>query len=342
MLQIAIIVKNYRNKLMGLVQGLGLIVVLTILAQRLTEYPLLSIMGSMVIAILLGFAWRIVMEVPASADKGINFAAKNFLKIGVVLIGIRLDITQLLASGPKIILLDAIVIVFTITFFWWMGKRLSVTRRLAALIGVGTAVCGASAIAAVAPLIHSDDDETALSVAIIALLGTLEAVIYIIFHPFLNLSPYAYGVLAGSTLHEVGHVVTAAIVGGKSSMEIAVLTKLGRVALLIPVALVMGYLFNRNKKAQGNETPKPVIPWFILGFLTFSLINSLNILAHDVEQTILNVSIILLTMAMAGLGLNVETKLLRRVGTRSLLLGAVGTLALAVLGRSLITLLQIA
>lgn len=328
---------------MGWVQGLGLTLVLTLLARQLTGLPLLSIMGTMVIAILLGIAWRIVMEIPLAASQGISFAAKNILKLGVALMGIRLDINVLLASGHKVILLDILVIAFTITFFWWIGRRLSLTKRMASLIGVGTAVCGASAIAAVAPLIEADDDEIALSVAVIAVLGTLEALAYIIIHPVLHLSPYAYGVLTGSTLHEVGHVVAAAMVGGKASAEIAILVKLGRVALLIPVALIIGCLFNRKPMASGDRCRKQLpVPWFVLGFLGFSLVNSLNLLAPVVEEFILKVSIFLLTMAMAGLGLNVETQLFQRIGSRSLLAGVIGSIALALLGGTLLAVLHIA
>lgn len=339
MSQETILLRSRENKYNGLVQGSGLTLVLAVLAQQLTDFPFLSIMGTMVIAILLGIAWRIVMEIPVAATRGINFAAKSLLKLGVALMGIRLNINELLVYGPKIILLDVLVITFTITFFWWMGRRLSLTGRLTSLIGVGTAVCGASAIAAVAPLIGADDDETALSVAIIAILGTFQTLIYIVLYPQLQLSPYVYGVLTGATLHEVGHVVAAAMVGGKVSAETAIIVKLGRVALLIPVALIISYLYNRKQRGEGNKSVRKMpIPWFVFGFLGFSLLNSFNLLLPSVEHFILQVSIFLLTMAMAGLGLNVEPQLFQRIGGRYLLMGAIGSLALALLGMALMAL----
>lgn len=134
-------------------------------------------MGTMVIAILLGIAWRVVMEIPEAATQGINFAAKNLLKLGATLMGIRLDISQLLVSGSKIILLDTFSHHFYHHLFGVDGAAVTPNQAPGLLIGVGTAVCGASAIDAVAFLVQADDDETTLSVAIIAILGTLETLL---------------------------------------------------------------------------------------------------------------------------------------------------------------------
>ncbi len=342
MSQETILLISKENKSFGLVQGLSLTLVLTLLARQLTGLPLFSIMGTMIIAILLGIAWRAVMGIPGAATQGINFAAKSLLKLGVMLMGIRLDMNLIIASGPRIILIDALVIIFTIALFWWLGHHLSLTRRLASLLGVGTAVCGAAAIAAVAPLVKADDNETALSVAIIALLGTVGTLTYTLVQPLLHLSPYAYGVLTGSTLHEVAHVVAAAMAGGKVSGEIAILVKLGRVALLIPVAMVMGYLFNREQREPEPQRRQQLpIPWFVFGFLGFSLVNTFTFVAPAIEQFILQISILILTMAMAGLGLNVELQLFRQVGGRSLLVGVIGSSALALFGWLLLALFQI-
>ncbi|GAV22084.1 YeiH family protein [Carboxydothermus pertinax] len=342
MSQEAIVLINKKNKSFNLVRGLTLTLVLTLLARQLTSLPFFSVMGTMVIAILLGISWRAVLGVPRIANEGIDFAAKRLLKLGVILMGIRLDINMIIASGPRIILIDALVIVFTIALFWWLGKRFSLNKRLAALLGVGTAVCGAAAIAAVAPLVHADDNETAISVGIVALLGTLGALVYTLLQPFLPLSPYAYGVLTGSTLHEVAHVVAASMAGGKISSEIAILVKLGRVALLIPVAMVMGYLFNKKQRGSSQQHPRQLpIPWFVFGFFGFSLINTFNLLTPAMEQFILQVSIFLLTMAMAGLGLHVRLQTFRRVGGSSLLVGVIGSLALALFGWGLLILFSI-
>lgn len=328
---------------MGFIAGIGMTLLITLLARQLAILPVLSVTGTMVLAILIGIVWRAILGLPSTASPGTNFATKRLLRLGVVLMGIRLDFGRIIASGPKIILIDSLVILFTLSLFWWLGERFHLPRRLTALVGVGTAVCGAAAIAAVAPLLQSDDDETALSVGIIALLGTLGALSYTFLHPVLHLSPYAYGVLTGSTLHEVAHVVAAGMAGGKTSGEIAILVKLGRVALLIPVALSIGYLLGREKKdttVEGNRQKIP-IPWFVLGFLLFSIINSVNVFSPAIEQWILQASLFLLTMAMAGLGLHVDLQHFLRVGGRTLQVGVLGSLALALFGRFLLVLFQI-
>ncbi|MBZ4686473.1 MAG: putative rane protein [Clostridiales bacterium] len=324
----------------GMVQGLGLAVVITMLARNLSSLPFLSIMGTMVIAILLGIGWRAVMGIPSQASEGINFAAKRLLKLGVILMGVRLNIGEVIAAGPKIIFLDAVLITFTIFFFWWLGAKMGLTKKLTALIGVGTAVCGAAAIAVVAPIVNSKDDETALSVAIIALMGTIGAVLFTLLQPILGLSDYAYGVWVGSTLHEVAHVVAASMAGGAISGDIGILVKLGRVALLIPVAFIMGTLFKENKAVE-SKMQNIAIPWFVLGFLGLSALQSLGIIPDTVSKLTLQASIFILTIAMAALGLNVEISMFKKLGAKSITVGIIGSTALVLVGRLLLILLGV-
>ena len=326
---------------LGWVQGMILSLVITLLARQVVALPVLSIMGAMVIAIILGIGWRAVLDLPESALMGTGFAAKYLLRLGIILMGVRLDIYQVIEAGPRIILIDTVVIAFTITLFWVMARK-SLGRRLALLLGVGTGVCGAAAIAAVAPLVEASDDETAVSVATISLLGAVGALAYTLLYPVLGLSSYAYGVLTGSTLQEVAHVVAAGAIAGGDGAEMAVLTKLGRVALLIPVAIAISALFlpdgGRAKTARGRSLP---VPWFILGFLGFSLINTFGLLPRPAAGLILQASFFTLTMAMAALGLNVHLSMFRRIGLQALSLGIAGSVLLALLGRLLLVVFSI-
>lgn len=315
-----------------LLPGIGLTFLLTLLANLVISLPLLSVMGAMVIAILLGIGWRSLWGLPDTAQAGVGFAAKKLLRFGIILMGVRLNIGEVIAAGPKIILLDMIVITLAISVIYWLGRRFGVGRRLALLTGAGTGICGAAAIAAVAPTLDANEEETAIAVATIAILGTIWTIAYTLLWNMADFSSYFYGVFTGATLHEVAHVVAAAQAGGVVASKIAILTKLGRVALLIPVALILGFFFNRNSQGTKNLP----IPWFILGFLGVSAINSLGLLSPGLAEGTLKISVFILTMAMAGLGLNVEINSFRRIGAKSLLIGVIGSVILSIVGFGLV------
>ncbi|MDN5347306.1 MAG: hypothetical protein PWP65_870 [Clostridia bacterium] len=321
------------SRYLGVAQGLGLTLVLAFLARNLAAYPFLSILGSMVLAIILGLTWRAVMGVPVEAGAGIDLAAKKVLRLGIILMGLRLDIPRILAAGPRVILLDALVIAFAFFTLYLIGRKLSVGKKMAALIGVGTGVCGAAAIAAAAPSVRARDDETAVAVSIIALLGTLSTLIYTFLYPFLNLSAYQYGVFSGATLHELAHVIAAAQAGGAESIDTAILVKLGRVALLAPVVILLGLFFDGQRR--GVRQPLP-IPWFIFGFLAMSGVNTLGLLGDLVQNYLIQFSAFLITIAMAGLGLNVELGMFKRLGARGLGAGVIGSAALSIFGSLLL------
>ncbi len=326
---------------LGYVKGILFTLVLAVIAGSIAKLPIFSIMGIMSISILLGMGWRGVVGVPLDAMKGIAFSNKVLLRVGIILMGLRLNLEQIISAGFSILLIDVIVIVFTLTLMMSLGKWLSVDRHLAALIAVGTAVCGAAAIAAVAPLIHARKEFTAVSVACIAILGTIGTIIYTLLYHFFGLEPYQYGVFVGSTLHELAHVIAAAAPGGSESGDIAILVKLGRVALLIPVAFILGWVFppQIHEEAKRRRVRDLPIPWFIFGFLACSGINTLGLIPPSVTSLLIALSVFFLSMAMAGLGLSIRFGDFKKVGVRAVFVGVAGSIALAVLGRFLLNIL---
>jgi uncharacterized integral membrane protein (TIGR00698 family) len=324
----------------GFVKGVLLTLILALLAGSLARLPFLSIMGIMIISIILGMSWKAFIAVPANASSGITFSSKILLRAGIILMGLRLNFSQFAEAGMSIVLIDVIVIVFTLVVMIYLGGLFKVDKHLSALIAVGTAVCGAAAIVAVAPLIHAKKEFTAVSVACIAILGTIGTIIYTFLYPFLGLDSYQYGVLVGSTLHELAHVVAAAVPGGDTSSEIAIMVKLGRVALLIPVAMILGYLFTAKDHApKGKRGFKDLpIPWFIFGFLIMCLVNTMGFLSSTVTQMLLALSVFLLSMAMAGLGLSINFGDMKKVGMNAIIVGIIGFIALAAISPLLLKL----
>lgn len=332
-------IKKEKRKRQGFLKGVILTLVLALLAGSIARLPFFSIMGVMIISIILGMNWKALMEVPNDASSGITFSSKILLRAGIILMGLRLNFSQIVEAGFSIAFIDVLEIAFTLTLMIFLGKILKVDRYLTALIAVGTAVCGAAAIVVVAPLIQAKKEFTAVSVACIAILGTIGTIAYTLLYPVLGLDSYQYGVLVGLTLHELAHVIAAAIPGGDTSGEIAILVKLGRVALLIPVAMILGFIYSTREKTGEKKGWKDLpIPWFIFGFLGMCLINTMGILSGAVTQMLIALSVFLLSMAMAGLGLSINMGDFKEVGLKAVIVGILGFVALTAISPLLLKL----
>lgn len=332
--------KEKQNKLF-FIQGMGLTLFIAILAKYLGQFPFLNIMGQLVIAILIGIVWRAILGVPKNTSVGTNFSSKKLLRLGIILLGMRLNLVDILQAGPKVFTIAVINIIFTLFVVYGLTRLFKVEKRLGILTACGTAICGAAAVVAIAPQIKAKDDETAIGAATVAILGTIFTLIYTILYPILGLSARGYGIFSGATLHEIAHVIAAAAPGGRDAVDIAVIVKLTRVALLVPVAIIIGLwtkranhsLVEKNNKTSWKAIP---IPWFILGFLAMSAFNSLGILSVSFANHVVFIAYMLIAMAMAGLGLNVDVITFRRLGLKSFGASFIGSILLSILGYVLV------
>src|SRR5699024_7868813 len=216
------------------------------------------------------------------------------------------------------------------------AKLFKAEFKLSLLLGVGTGVCGAAAIAAVAPIIKAKDEDTGISVGIIALVGTIFSIGYILLRPVLDISNNAYGAWSGMSLHELAHVALAAEPAGNNALAIALLAKLGRVLLLIPLCFIIVYFFRRHQKKSSPSDVKVQFPWFLLGFVLMSLLNTYVIgqvifIPEAVIDGIYDLSTFLLTMAMVGLGLNVSLNDVRTKAFKPLIAMIIVSVGLSIL-----------
>ncbi|MDF9852340.1 MULTISPECIES: YeiH family protein [unclassified Paenibacillus] len=334
----------------GFAEGLLLTLALAAGAKYLAMLPLLGVMGQLVLAILLGIILRAAAGVPERAAPGIQFSSKKLLRAGIILLGLRLNINDIIQAGPKVLAIAVIHIVFTLITVYLLGRAMNIDRRLGILTACGTAICGAAAVAAVAPQIKADDNEIAVSAATVAVLGTIFTLVYIAAYPLLGLSEAGYGIFAGATLHEVAHVLAASAPVGQQAADLAVIVKLTRVALLAPVALGLGLWENRRlRKQSAAEYRKDIqssdakntrrnfpVPWFIGGFLVMSGVNTLGFLPDKLTADLLVLAYLLLAMAMAGLGLGIDLTTFGRLGRKPFAAGLAGSLLLSLLGYVLI------
>ncbi|MGN7382941.1 YeiH family protein [Paenibacillus sp. SAFN-117] len=337
--------QNKKRQTAGFALGIGLTLIIALVAKYLAGFPFLSIMGQLVIAILIGIFWRATIGVPDRLIAGTNFSSKKLLRLGIILLGMRLNLIDIVHAGPKVFLMAIIVICFALTVVYGLARLFKVEKRLGILTACGTAICGAAAVVAIAPQIKAKDEETAIGAAMVAILGTLFTLIYTFMYPVIGLSDLGYGIFSGGTLHEIAHVIAASDPVGSEAVDMAVIVKLTRVALLVPVAILIGIWASRSEHSKGSSGTswKSIpIPWFIVGFLIVSGINSLNIVSSDVAGVIVTVAYMLIAMAMAGLGLNVDLVTFRRLGMKSFAAGLIGSVLLSALGFGLVHLLNLA
>lgn len=271
-------------------------------------------MGS---AIVLAIIYRQIFGYPEIFRSGIEFSSKKLLRLAIILYGLRLNIGIILSDGLGLLVRDAFIIAFAILAMIWLAKLFKADSTISLLLGVGTGVCGAAAIAAVAPIVKSKDEDTAISVGIIALMGTVFSIVYTLIRPFLPLSNVDYGIWSGMSLHELAHVALAAAPAGEDALAMALLAKLGRVFLLVPLCFVLIYFISRKKgKNEAENSTKIAFPWFLLGFIAMSLVGSYMIgpvltVSQGVLEGIYSFSTWLLTAAMVGLGLSVNLQAVR-------------------------------
>lgn len=313
--------------MLPLLPGLALALLLTFAAGRLAQVPGLSLLGALALALLLGVGARLLVGARLVLLPGARFASKRLLRLGVILLGARLQLDLLAAAGPLALGLAVAVVLVGVVAMEAVGRRLGVRPGLRRLLAVGTSVCGASAIAAAAPVVGADDDEAAVSVALVSLLGAAGVMAFALLAEPLGLSVSDYALLAGATLHEVGHVLAAGAALGPEALDLATLVKLLRVALLAPVLLLVG-AFARGSAAGASADIKqaraPLLPGFLLGFLLLGAARAVGVLPEGWVGPLSSASLLLTATAMAGIGLGVDPTGLRRAGGRALLLALAG------------------
>ncbi|ABZ83518.1 conserved hypothetical protein [Heliomicrobium modesticaldum Ice1] len=331
--------------------GILLTALLALSAQQMVRFFPFTVFGALVTAILLGMAMRAVAgDRLVPLKPGFAFSAKVLLRLGIILMGVRLNLADIAAAGWRMLALDLSVIVFAVTVILFLGRRLSVEERLTTLIAVGTGVCGAAAIGAAAQAVRAKDEEVALSVTLISLLGTLFTVMYTVMLPVLALTPQQYGTFVGATLHEIAHVVAAAAPAGAIGSDQAILVKLGRVILLAPVVMALDWHYRGRAGGAGRasdldgkpddklrdeaqDKPRLPVPWFVLAFLVMALLNTYHVFSPALSAGLVTASLFLLAMAMAGMGLNVWAGDFKRVGLAPVLMGLGGSILLSLFGR---------
>lgn len=281
----------------------------------------------MIISIILGmlYANSLRNNLPETWIPGIQFCSKRILRLGIILYGFRLTFQDILNIGTAGIAIDAIVVAVTIIGGVYIGRLLKMDREITLLTSVGSGICGAAAVLGTESAIQTKPYKTAVAVTTVVIFGTLSMFIYPIAYRLgiLGLTPKEMGIYAGSTLHEVAHAVGAGNAMGAEIANIAIIVKMIRVMLLIPVLFILGYWVAMASQRAGTATQghrSISIPWFALGFLAVIIFNSFNLLPPDMVNTINYIDTFLLTMAMAALGAETSIDKFKKAGAKPFIL----------------------
>ena len=313
----------------------GLLLAGTIAAAAfgLRSLPGAQVFSPMILAILLGILFHNLVGTPAKAKPGITFSLRRLLRLAIILLGLQLTAAQVAAVGASGLAVIALTLVATFVFTTWLGRLLGVERKLAELIAAGSSICGASAVIATNTVTRAPDEDVAYAVACVTVFGSIAMFAYPLLPDLLALSTQAYGLWTGASIHEVAQVVAAGYQQGQQAGDFATVAKLTRVMMLAPVVLTLAFMAARRlseSRAQGHGGKAKVpAPWFVFGFIALVGVNSVITVPTEVRDLVVTVTTVLLTLALAAMGLETDFGKLRAKGLRPLLLGAAAFLFIA-------------
>ncbi|MGH2341758.1 YeiH family protein [Segnochrobactraceae bacterium EtOH-i3] len=323
----ALPVRNWTSELVALVPGLALVAGVGVVAQAATHLPGLGLFSPMILAILLGMALRAVWTPPAVFGPGVRFAVRPLLRLAIVLLGARLTLGQMAAVGAGGLATIVVAMGGTFLFTIAVGKLLRVDTKLAELIAAGTSICGASAVIAAASVTRADEEDIAYAVATVTVFGTLAMLLYPLLAAPFGLTPEGFGLWSGASIHEIAQVVGAAYQGGPVALETGTVAKLARILLLAPMLMGLGLAVRHRADATAGAVP--VLPWFVLGFILMVGVNSFGLIPEPVRLGMVDSTGLLLTLALAAMGLGTDARRIAARGARPLLLAALAFLFIA-------------
>lgn len=311
-------------------------VVLSVGIALLSIFLPTGVISALFVAFAIGIAVSTTWEVQPVLKSGIRFSSKVLLRFGIVLLGFQVSMSDVyqVGWGGLFVILATLLSTFFVTK--QLARLIGVEPQLAELIAVGTSVCGASAIVATNTVTRGSEEDAAYAIACITLFGTLAMLGLPFAARLLALEPASYGLWAGSTTHEVAQAVAAAFQGGDEAGQLGTIAKLGRVVMLAPLILVLGFVRRGAPAVDGDVSRAAPMPWFVFGFLAVIAFNSVVTLPVELQEAAAWTSTLMLVSALAAMGLETDIRKLRSKGLRPLLLGALSWLFIAAVGLGLI------
>lgn len=323
--------KDVQARFSGLRSALpGLLVTVAIAGVATAAGRLAPVLGAPVVAVILGVLLSRALPVRDTFQPGITFSSKHILQLAVVTLGSQLSLSQVLKVGSDSLPVMIGTLAVCLCLAYLVGRWMGLDRDVRTLIGVGTAICGASAIAAISPVIRARSEDIAYAISTIFLFNIAAVLLFPPIGHLLGLSQHDFGLFAGTAVNDTSSVVAAAASYGTEAGNYAVIVKLTRTLMIIPICLALATLCRERDTQANTVTINPkrrqlaifrLVPWFLVGFLLVAALNSAALIPAASHHGLQTTSLFLITMAMAGIGLSTNPASLRRAGPRPMLLG---------------------
>ncbi|GJM45379.1 MAG: membrane protein [Gemmatimonadota bacterium] len=322
-----------------------------------------SPVSPVMVGILLGMLVRNLLGAPAFVRPGLRFAVTKVLRLGIILLGIRLSMFEVARLGLISIPVVVVCILFGILFSSLLNRWFALPARLGTLIGVGTAICGVSAIAATGPVIDAKEEETAYAIAVITVFGLLAMVAYPFLCPWLFDDPTSVGLFLGTAVHDTSQVNGAAIIysdahAAPRALDVAVVTKLVRNLFMIAIIPWMAVRYHKSQTASGERSRvalAKLFPLFVIGFVVMAAFRSLGDAGlasggafglwsaeawHQGCATVQRISGYCLVVALSAVGLSTDFRAMRSLSVKPFLVGLGTALAVGAVSFAAITVLN--
>lgn len=316
------------NKLKTLLPGISMSFFIALVANWLGN--LMPVIGGAVFGIVIGIIINNIVGKPKCTIEGVGFTAKKILQWAIIALGAGLSLSQVRKTGLESLEVTIFTIVTAFITAYGFGKLLKIPNKLKTLIGVGTAICGGSAIAAVSPIIEADEVEIAYSISTIFLFNVIAVLIFPPLGHLLGFSDKAFGLWAGTAINDTSSVVAAGYAFSNNAGEYATVVKLTRATLIIPISLIFAFITAYKKKKEAkmekgeiNYSFKKIFPWFILWFLVASLLNTMGLFKVSTIYYINELGKFLIVMALSAIGLSSNFKEMTKAGLKPILLGVI-------------------
>ncbi|GAA4267892.1 YeiH family protein [Frondihabitans peucedani] len=313
------------DRVPGLALAVGIAVVATIVGR------FVPLIGAPVTAIVIGLILATLRRPSARFTPGIKTASRFVLQLSVVVLGSQLSLAQIARVGVESLPVMLGTLVICLVAAYLIGRALGIVGDLRTLIGVGTGICGASAIAAVTPVIGAVSIDVAYAISTIFLFNVTAVLLFPVVGHALGMSQHAFGLFAGTAVNDMSSVVATATTYGPAATQFAVVVKLVRTLMIIPIALVLSaWAGRRIAAAEAGADPAParsrvnvfrLVPWFLIGFVVVAAANSIGLIPTATHVPLSAVSVFLITVALGAIGLSTDLAGFRKAGPRPLILG---------------------
>lgn len=284
------------------------------------------VFGSAIPAVAIGVVVALIGKPGGRIAPGIGYSGKFVLQCAVVLLGSQLSLSSIVAVGAESLPVMLSSLAVCLLAAWLIGRAMRIDRDIRTLIGVGTGICGASAIAAVSPIIRARSSDISYAISTVFLFNILAVVAFPVIGHALGMSPHAFGLFAGTAINDTSSVVAAASVFSASALGFAVVVKLVRTLMIIPVSVSLAIIEGRRSEDGGRLTTGRVaglVPWFLVGFILLAGVASTGLIPAGASAILTEASVFLVATALAAIGLSTDLRAIRAAGFKPLLLGAI-------------------